>query len=973
MYGGVSLAIYIGGIAKELLSVVRATASGPGGSVAGIPNSELAGAEPVYRRIAQASRAATSFPPLSDVPIVRNVTIDVVSGTSAGGINGIFLAKALANDQSLDPILNLWIEEGDMARLLNDAESARGTRLAPQNPPAALLNGRRMYEKLVDAFDAMDAPDEKPLPKTPPTVRFDAGRVDLFVPTTDIRGEVITLPVRNAVAREKRHRQRFHFLSDPSSGRNEFGNDRNLILGYAARCTSSFPFAFEPFTWNDAKSIAGRDKRADGDAWQSHLMYMGGDYEKRPMGDGGYLDNKPFSYAIDELARRQSHLEVTRTLFYVEPDPERLNAETDDKLQSIKPDAIENALAALISIPGYETIREDLERVVGRNGRVAKLEELEAVVEQFMGKKPAFVNRKEATVAELVEHFGVGYAAYHRVKLDALIDSLADVVCTSTGVGRPEVAQVIRELVTLWIQEAYASEEDQIGLLLNADIDFRLRKIAFVLRKMSASKDEAVMKARETLKECYDHFYRVKRDMREAVGQVVQTLRHAGNALADDKLTAVAALSDTETDKSRSNAVAALLAGTRQALSTTGNDLKDYIDNTMGPAVLEHTRTAKGAVFECAESGTSDVKLLGRYYDGFECYDMVVFPIVQHDGVDEAVRVDVVRISPFDAEVKVKLAGVALGHFGGFLEDEWRRNDIAAGRFNAAEIIIRQLVDDPAAATALVKEAHEAIAAELMPELMKRVARRQMEKSDGMALTPPQQRQFDRATASVINPQKLPALIASGEAYDLDVDRAKQVRSAGRAGVILEQILRSSALKSNLSLPGVLRWGALGGMVLTQIAIPRSFHRTVATYWGRLLALIFAVMAVAGYVTGKSDLQNSGIKGFVVIALIAAVTLLLTRWIGERRFSVIVRLLSWVAVASAIGYGVYAVLHHVPPIGWSMLWTRLPRAVSMLDVFFIGMGIGLLLMSGMLSVIEDFRAAALWMWQTIRHLGGEWK
>jgi hypothetical protein len=597
---------------------------------------------------------------------------------------------------------------------------------------------------------------------------------------------------------------------------------------------------------------------------------------------------------------------------------------------------------------------------------VTKLEELEAVVGQFMGTRPPFVNRKGATVAELVEHFGIGYAAYHRVKLNALIDSLADAVCTSSGVGRPEVAQVIRELVTLWIQSAYATEEDQLGLLLNADVDFRLRKIAFVLRKMSASKDEAVMKARETLKECYDAFYGVKRRMREAAGKVVTTLRGDNNALSDDKLTAIAALSDTETNKSRSIAVAALLAGTRQALAASGNDLKDYIDNTMGAAVLEHTRTAKGAVFECAESGTDDAKLLDRYYDGFECYDMVVFPIVQHDGVDEAVRVDVVRISPFDAEVKVKLAGVALGHFGGFLEDEWRRNDIAAGRFNAAEIIIRQLVDDPAVATALVKEAHEAIAAELMPELTERVARHQMEKLGAMTLTPPEQRRINCATASVINPQQLPALIAKGEAYDLDVDRAKQVRSAGRAGVIVEQILRSAALKSHLSLPGVLRWGALGGMVLTQIAIPRSFHRTVATYWGRLLALIFAVMAVAGYVSDTKSLQNAGIKGFVVIATIAAVTLLLTRWIGERRFSLFVRALSWIAVAGGVWYGVYALLHRVPAIGWSTLWTRLPQAVSMLDVFFIGMALGLLLMSGMLSVIEDFRAAALWMWHTIR-------
>ena len=49
--------------------------------------------------------------------------VDTISGTSAGGINGIFLAKALANDQSIDDLQKLWIEEGAIERLVNDHES----------------------------------------------------------------------------------------------------------------------------------------------------------------------------------------------------------------------------------------------------------------------------------------------------------------------------------------------------------------------------------------------------------------------------------------------------------------------------------------------------------------------------------------------------------------------------------------------------------------------------------------------------------------------------------------------------------------------------------------------------------------------------------------------------------------------------------------------------------------------------------
>ena len=37
------------------------------------------------------------------------VLVDVIAGASAGGINGIMLARALAFDLSLDPHRKLWL------------------------------------------------------------------------------------------------------------------------------------------------------------------------------------------------------------------------------------------------------------------------------------------------------------------------------------------------------------------------------------------------------------------------------------------------------------------------------------------------------------------------------------------------------------------------------------------------------------------------------------------------------------------------------------------------------------------------------------------------------------------------------------------------------------------------------------------------------------------------------------------------
>lgn len=966
MYGGVSLAVYIGGIASELLSVVRATSPGatdPGR--AGLRDDELRGAEPVYRRAARLRRGqkmADFDEDGANATLAKRVIIDVISGTSAGGINGIFLAKALANDQSMDEILKLWVEEGDMARLLNDDESVAGTTLSPQKPPAALLNGRRMYAKLLEAFDGMDA-SARESRNGSDAPRYDASRVDLFVPTTDIRGETINLPVANAVAREKRHKQRFHFTAEGMAGqrRNELAHADNPVLAYAARCTSSFPFAFEPFTWADASAIAG--SRADDAEWDDRLMYIGKDYHLRPMGDGGYLDNKPFTYAVDELTRRQSHLDVKRVLLYVEPDPEKLT-EDERRLQSIKPDAMENALAALISIPGYETIREDLERVIARNGRVEQLRGLEDVIQRAISRGLVSTipisddEWKSMSDDDLIARRGLGYLAYQKVKIGSVIDSLADLMCTATGIGRPEVGQVIRDVVTAWVRDEYRTPADERQLLLDADIDYRLRKIAFVLRKASWSGDRAVLAARASLGKVYDAYYTMKRTMRDAMGNELKTLRES--PWTDERLAEIAPL----TGGVRDEAIAELLRDTRRRLEAEPEgkgDLKAYLSEVIGPRVHMLSDTASAAVSAAAESSDSEeARTLDMLYRGFESFDMVKFPIVQHGGVDEAVPVDVVRISPQDMTVKVKLAGTGLAHFGAFLEDDWRRNDIVAGRFNAAETIIRQLVPDARDATRLVAEAHQAIAAEMEEKLRERIASAQLRQAGNVRLNRPQRRRLERAVRAVVTREKLPALLAEGKVYGVDeLDRAKQLRSAGRAGVIIEQILRESAVRAKWPFPAAFRWAAYATMVLTQIAIPRSFHQTIAVYWGRLLALVFGVLAIAGYVADVPGLMRTGIRGFVVIAGVGYLALLLSRWAGER-LRLGLHAASWIVLG-----GIAVVL---APRAASAAYRALLE-LSKLDEAFIYVAIGVTLAAMLIVVFGDLRARALGLRRLVRSWG----
>ena len=307
MYGGVSLAIYINGVAQELLHLVRATAQvGEDANKNGLalPFEELGGTERVYRKLSyllaekdptsktdsSESIAKSGEHARSDANVRTRFVVDIISGTSAGGINGIFLAKALANAQSLRPIEQLWIREGEIKRLLND-KGSHESPLEKQDPPVSLLNSQRMYLELLKAFDGMDRPDEagetgheqsaKSKEQNKET-RSYVDELDLFVTTTDLAG--VTLPIRLAddVVYERRHRNVLHFIyskaevSGEAEDRNDLEAKNNPFLAFAARSTSAFPFAFEPMALCDADSIlkqfgsyAGDPKSLSGsEQWQ---------------------------------------------------------------------------------------------------------------------------------------------------------------------------------------------------------------------------------------------------------------------------------------------------------------------------------------------------------------------------------------------------------------------------------------------------------------------------------------------------------------------------------------------------------------------------------------------------------------------------------------------------------------------------------------------------------------------------------
>ena len=104
-YGGVSLAIYMHGVTKEIWRLVRASRAYQTGE------GELQSTETAYHKLFGVIERETGTR--------MRVLTDIIAGASAGGINGIFLGQAIASGESLEPLTALWLDNADVDKLLD--------------------------------------------------------------------------------------------------------------------------------------------------------------------------------------------------------------------------------------------------------------------------------------------------------------------------------------------------------------------------------------------------------------------------------------------------------------------------------------------------------------------------------------------------------------------------------------------------------------------------------------------------------------------------------------------------------------------------------------------------------------------------------------------------------------------------------------------------------------------------------------
>ncbi len=279
--GGVSLAIWMGGVAVELDCARRSHLGVEDHGVAPDYGSEKEGVHKrtIYNALCRA--------------FDRVLVIDILTGASAGGINGALLGAVITKNRRLHPsfLRERWIGLGDFSTMLRPTNSRK---------PESLMDGKYFRRQLVDTF--RDCLEEDAGGRASELGRiaqagFLPSEVSLDVQSTNVYGTMRKFSDHWGelfVAREFRAPLRFR----------RGGDFEALKLATAARASASFPGAFEP-------------AKIDGDG----AILAGYPGKVRWGIDGGLLENAPIEAAIELIPARPATRPVRRWVCYVNADP----------------------------------------------------------------------------------------------------------------------------------------------------------------------------------------------------------------------------------------------------------------------------------------------------------------------------------------------------------------------------------------------------------------------------------------------------------------------------------------------------------------------------------------------------------------------------------------------------------------------------------------------------------------------------
>jgi len=704
-YGGISLAVYMHGITKEIWRLARASqalhsSKRPGG-----------GSQGVYGMLLEEIQ--------NNAGMRLSVLVDIIAGASAGGINGVFLAQAIATGQSLDPLTDLWLEDADIDKLLDpDARPLSRISKVWAVPIAWMASGRSegaiedsidpdtrdevrrklanfvrarwfappfggttFTNMLLDAFDAMAAtrPEHPLLPPGQP--------LDLFVTVTDFNGHPERLRLNSPPeVVETEHRLTLSF-SDGGDRSRGLGDAAELV--FASRATASFPGAFPPFTVTELDQALEKRERD----WPGREAFLkrvlprhsaAGIVDRTVLIDGSVLANAPFRPAMEALKSRPARREVDRRFVYIDPKPGIHSVRlTGGNEKEAAPGFFTTIFGALSDIPREQPIRDNLDAIAGRSARILRTRrivdslraEVEGAIQSLFGRT-LFLDRptpsrlaawrsKAQTAA--AKQAGHAYAAYGHLKLSVIVEELAALLHSLPDpADRIDLESVRRALWSLVqdsdldrISGSAGATDSAIQFFRTHDLGFRIRRLRFLARRLVeiGNNSEAPVMAVD--------------DMLRAIYRSLSL--YLDREIADFYSSPVA------------EAAAAVEKDASKALEqlAEARDLKQ-VDALADTYIAE----------SLAELPKAERRAMLLAYLGYPFYDVATLPLLQGEGLGEFDPIKVDRISPNDATsireggAEATLKGIRFNSFGAFFSRAYRENDYLWGRLHGADRLI---------------------------------------------------------------------------------------------------------------------------------------------------------------------------------------------------------------------------------------------------------------------------------------------
>jgi patatin-related protein len=695
-YGGVSLAVYMHGLTKEVWKLCRASMRRH--SPAGLPPAR--DSEIVYQALLD------SLPGLD-----LRVMCDIIAGASAGGINGVLLARALVEGHDLDAIRSLWLEGADSDALLDKAAASRplsklwaiplvwwvrrrGLEDEDKAEVAAHTEVKRKLSRFMrsrwfkppfsgaafsglldDAFAAMEKGERTP-PLVPTLHPFD-----LFVTVTDYHGAPQRLRLNTPEeVTEPEHRLVIGFTCPGDGAERHLGATPDLV--FAARATASFPGAFPPARIAEIDTLLqdrGKDwpERA---AFIDRILPGRANPESVDLIDGAVLDNRPFGPALAVLAKRPATREVDRRFVYLDPKP---GMHDDGAVTGQPPGFFATILRSLADIPRQQPIRDSLGQIEAISARARRLRhivigmmpQVDAAIDAAIGMRLLLFSPSLDRLAswrskmngEAAKATGFAYGAYGRLKFAMVTERLAERIA---ALGGQDVAAV---RASLWrhLNAAGLNEpESALGktgaasayvlFLRQFDVDFRIRRLRFLIRRVNM----AMVGADE---ETSAALGKVKAGLYAILAPHLMCWPKAGHVPA------------------ASNAIAD--PGAARAAMAGALDLK-ALDARSDQALVGllasglHRRLRRDLV---------------AAYLGFPFFDIAILPLIADGNIDELDEIKVDRISPEDCSELAavggqRLKGSLFNAFGAFFSRAYREHDYLWGRLHGAERLIDLVV-----------------------------------------------------------------------------------------------------------------------------------------------------------------------------------------------------------------------------------------------------------------------------------------